>query len=262
MSKYNLRLKWLSVASYELERDGHTVLTDPFITVAENTPCTWESVEHCDLMTLSHVHWDHITDIPAISDKFDHPPILCGELSALPLCEWGNLYPQQVFPMESNLELDFDWIKVKALFGRHVAFDATCNELRSRLSRKPFVDKAMGDMQILGTLEYRNFFFTYPDGLKVLVWGNDLSVTQRNILKALKPDVAIMQATRQIKDPKAFAEFVAAVGPKVVVPHHMDLAKPYAEYLPAMEEVRKEMAVVCPETEFVLPPDHGVWFEV
>lgn len=261
MSEYRMKLKWLSVASYEIERDGHTIVTDPFITEAENTPCTWESVEHCDLMTLSHLHWDHITDIPRLCQKFN-VPVLTGELSALSLCDWGNLVPQQVFPMESNLELDFDWVKARALFGRHVAFNQRRNELLTNLMRKPFVDRAMGDMQILGTLEYRNFLFTYPDGMKLLVWGNDLSVTQKNILKQLKPDVAIMQATRQIQSPRAFAEFVAEFGPRIVVPHHMDLKKPYQEYLPQLEEVRREMADLCPETELVLPPDHGVWFEI
>ena len=261
MSKYGLKLKWLSVASYEIQRDGHTIVTDPYITEAENTACTWESMENCDLMTLSHLHWDHITDIPKLLDKFDCP-LLTGELSALPLIDWGNLIPQLVFPMNANLELDFDWVKVKALFGRHVAFNQHRNELVSTLMRKPFVDRAMGDMQILGTTEYRNFLFTFPDGLKLLVWGNDLTVTQKNILKEAKPDIAIMQATRQIQDPKAFAEFVAEFSPKVVVPHHMDLKKPYAEYMPQMEEVRREMAIACPETEFILPPDHGVWFEL
>lgn len=262
MNRFGLRLKWLSVACYEIERDGHTIVTDPFITLAEHTQCTWESVEHCDMITLSHVHWDHIPDIPVLCEKFDFPPVLTGELSALPLCEWGNLMPQEVWPMESNLEVDFDWVKVKALFGRHVAFNERRNELLSSLSRKPYVDKAMSDMQILGTLEYRNFLFTYPDGLKLVIWGNDLTPVQRNILKQEKPDIAIMQATRQIQNPKAFAEFVAAFGPKVVVPHHMDLAKPYSEYRDQLEAVRQELAKAAPETRFVLPEDHGVWIEL
>ena len=262
MGKYGLRVKWLSVASFEFEKDGHHIVTDPFITLNENSRCTWEDVEGCELITLSHVHWDHITDIPALMQKFGQPPLLTGTLSALPLCKWGNLFPQSVYPMDANLELDFDWIKVKALFGRHVYFGNTVNELESQLRRKPFVDQAMGDMQILGTLEYRNFFFTFPDGVKLLVWGNDFSAIQKNIVKELKPDIAVIQATRQLKDPEGFVDFVKKSGARIVIPHHMDLKYPYEYYIPQLNEIKERIEKECKGVSFLLPEDHGVWMEI
>jgi len=262
MGKYGLKAKWLSVASFEFVKDGHHIVTDPFITLNDNSRCTWEDVEGCELMTLSHVHWDHITDIPVLMQKFGQPPLLTGTLSALPLCTWANLYPQSVYPMDANLELDFDWVKVKALFGRHVEFGNTVNELESQLRRKPFVDRSMGDMQILGTLEYRNFFFTFPDGVKLLVWGNDFTAIQKNIVGALKPDIAVIQATRQLKDPDGFVDFVKRSGAKIVIPHHMDLAHPYAEYIPQLEEIKARIEKECEGVTFLLPEDHGVWMEL
>lgn len=261
MGKYGLKVKWLTVASFELEKDGHHIVTDPFITLNQNSPCTWENVEGCDMITLSHVHWDHITDIPVLMQKFPNAPLLCGELSALPLVYWGNLIPQDVWPMESNLELDFDWVKVKALFGRHVAFGKTASDLESQLRRHSFVDKAMGDMQILGTMEYRNYFFTFPDGTKVLVWGNEFSSVQKNIVKALKPDVAIIQSTRQLKDPEGFVDFVKLSGAKVVIPHHMDLAKTYEEYKPDLAEIEKKLKAAIPDLTFIYP-EYGKFIEV
>lgn len=261
MGKFGLKIKWLSVASFEIEKDGHHVVTDPFITLNENSPCTWENVENCDLITLSHVHWDHITDIPVLMDKFPKAQLLTGTLSAIPLIEWGNLIPQDVYPMDADLELDFDWVKVKALFGRHVGFGAKYAELESRLRRKPFVDKAMGDMQILGTCEYRNFFLTFPDGVKLLVWGNEFTPIQKNIVKELRPDVAIIQATRQLKDPEGFVDFVRLSGAKVVIPHHMDLAKPYDEYREEVRAMGDRIEAECPDTVFLMP-EYNEWMDI
>lgn len=261
MEKLGLKIKWLSVASFEIEKDGHHIVTDPFITLNDNSPCTWENVEDCELITLSHVHWDHITDIPVLMKKFPKAQLLTGTLSALPLIEWGNLIPQDVYPMDANLELDFDFVKVRALFGRHVEFGKTYAELLSQLRRKPFVDKAMGDMQILGTAEYRNFFFTFPDGVKVLVWGNEFTPVQKNIVKDLAPDVAIIQSTRQLKDPDGFVEFVKKSGAKAVIPHHMDLAKPYDEYRPEVRAMGDRIEAECPGTRFLMP-EYGEWMEI
>ena len=261
MEKLGLKIKWLSVASFEIEKDGHHIVTDPFITLNDNSPCTWENVEGCELITLSHVHWDHITDIPVLMKKFPKAQLLTGTLSALPLIEWGNLIPQDVYPMDANLELDFDFVKVKALFGRHVGFGKTYSELESQLRRKPFVDKAMGDMQILGTTEYRNFFFTFPDGVRVLVWGNEFTPIQKNIVKELAPDVAIIQSTRQLKDPDGFVDFVKKAGAKVVIPHHMDLSKTYDEYRPEVRAMGDRIEAECPGTVFLMP-EYGEWMEI
>jgi len=262
MGKYGLKAKWLSVASFEIVKDGKHIVTDPFITLNGNSDCTWEDVEGCDLLTLSHVHWDHITDIPVLMKKFPQAPLLTGSLSALPLCVWGNLIPQDVWPMDSNLEVDFGWVKVKALFGRHVSFGNTVNQLESHLRRQPFIDRAMGDMQILGTLEYRNFLYTFPDGLKILIWGNDFTEVQKNIVKDLQPDIAFIQSTRQLNDIEGYVDFVKKSGAKVVIPHHMDLSKPYKEYIPQLTELKATIEKEVKGCTFILPENHGIWMDI
>ncbi len=261
MSTYHFRAKWLSVACYELEKDGYHIVTDPCMTGNANTNCTTANIEGCDMMTLSHVHWDHITDIPELMKRFGQPPLLTGPQSALPLVYWADLYPQSVYPMDSNLELDFDWVKVKALFGRHVNFNKPASVLEHVLRRRPVVDRGMGDMQILGTLEYRNFLFTFPDGLKVLVWGNEFTPVQINIVKQLKPDIGILQATKQLKDPDGFVKFVKAGGFKKVLPHHMDLSHPFEEYIPDLQYLKERLLDEC-SCELIIPEAHGVWMEL
>ena len=88
---------------------------------------TWETVEHCDCIVLTHGHFDHILDIPALAKKFQ-PRILCGENTSIALMKWADVNPMGVYPMCPNLELDLDQVSVKALFGRHGVLPGTINE--------------------------------------------------------------------------------------------------------------------------------------
>ena len=63
-ASYGVALKWLTVTCFEIRFGGVTVVSDPFVTDSPGTKLTWEAIEGCDLITLSHSHWDHITDLP------------------------------------------------------------------------------------------------------------------------------------------------------------------------------------------------------
>ena len=126
--------------------------------------------------------------------------------------------------MYPNLELDFDEVKIKALYGRHWNLKSDFLSLCERLSQNEFSkrDSGIDQLQPIGSFEYRNFLFTLPNGTKILLWGNNPDVVQRNICKELKPDIAIIQRSVKPEDLKAKAEFAAAIGCKVLIPHHHD----------------------------------------
>lgn len=254
-----MRIKWLSVASFEIEDNGHHIVTDPYITANDNSPCTWENVEGCDIITLTHGHFDHITDIPALYEKYN-PLIMCGEQTALPLAHWSDCNPMRIYPMTPNLEIDFDWVKVKALFGLHVEANGGCREVETNICNEDIVkkDQGMKELQLIGNIEYRNYLFTFPDGKKVLVWGNEMSVPQRNMLREIKPDAAILQATGQADDPKHYAEFVKEIGAKAVIPHHMDCFLTKDQWMPRMRRIKEELSVTAPETKFIIP-EYDQW---
>ena len=81
-----------------------TIVSDPFVTDCESTELTREAIEKCDILCLSHVHYDHITDIPKLVEKFD-PILLCGEQSAMPLAKWLKFNSSGMYPMYPNTEL-------------------------------------------------------------------------------------------------------------------------------------------------------------
>lgn len=257
---YDIRIKWLTITCFEMQFGNTTVVSDPCIGASPNNDLTWQDIEDCQIITLSHCHWDHITDIPALMDKYP-VPLLTGPQTAMPMLRWVDCDPTRVYPMESDLELDFGDVKIRALFGRHCSPRQTASQLEKHFAENPLcaADPAMLQMQVLGSLEYRNFLFTDKKGTKVLLWGNEVIESQKNMLRQLQPDICILQMTRQT--PEQVAELAAASGCKVLIPHHMDLFKTREEYLPGVEKLKAEFARLVPDG-VVIEPRNNVWMEL
>ena len=260
--KYNVAIKWLAVTSFEMKFGDFTVVTDPYITECEGTDLTYEAVENCNAICLGHAHWDHITDIPRLCEKFK-PMILCGDQTATPLAEWLNYTPSKIYPMYPDQELDFGAVKIRALYGRHkilrggMGYNDLCATIRTNKFCQ--ADEGIAKLQAVGTMEYRNFLFTAPNGTKILVWGNEPTVEQVNICKAFAPDIAIIQRDTTEAGIVAKAEFAEAIGCKVLIPHHHDFHGP--EKPEIIEKFKEEFLKRVPDGRFVAP-SHGEWVEL
>ena len=58
-----LRLRWLTIACFEVQIGDFSIVIDPCIAASKRAPFGPEVVEKADVLLLSHGHWDHITDI-------------------------------------------------------------------------------------------------------------------------------------------------------------------------------------------------------
>ena len=255
--KFGLRLKWLGCACFEMDFGGFTVVNDPWITDNKKTDLTWESVERCDIITVTHTHFDHITDIPALVEKF-RPRMLAPQLSALSLVKYSDICPMHLYPMNPGLELDFDAVKIQAIFGRHTVLGPTFTAVRERAAKRPEVwdDPLMREMALIGGIEYLNFLYTMPDGTKVLIWGNELTPDQCNILRQIKPDIALLQMTKN--SPEKTAQLCAEMGCSVVIPNHIDFPGDYSHLVTGLAEELKKYA---PDVTYIVP-EYGKWIEM
>lgn len=259
-TNYGFSLKWMAVTSFEMRFGNTTVVSDPFITECDQTDLTWEDVENCDMICLSHAHWDHITDIPRLAAKFQ-PKILCGEQTALLMARWLNYNGTFVYPMYPDTELDFGDVKIRSLYGRHTNLHAGLNDLTERINKNEFcqADPGMAALQELGSFEYRNYLFTLPNGVKILIWGNNPTVEQINLCKAIAPDIAIIQRSVKPEEIAEKAEFAAQIGCKVLIPHHHDFRhKESPETIPMF---RDEFLKRVPDGVFI-EPKHGEWIHL
>jgi len=250
------RLKWLGCACFEMNFGSVTVVNDPWITQNPKTNLTWEAVEKCDYITLSHGHFDHVMDIPALLRKFD-PYVLCGENTAIPLMQWSNINPMKVYPMYPNLEVDLDDVRVQALYGHHTPLPGGWND-RAHKHQERHSDADLIALGQCGDFEYRNYLFTVPDGTKVLVWGNPLhQPIQRNIFRKIKPDIVVMQLSSNYSAENT-AKAIKETGCKVVIPHHTDFPN---DKTPLVNALGEELAKYAPEIRYIVP-EYGKWIEL
>ena len=107
-------IRWLTIACFEIRVGDFRIVIDPCIGESPRAPFGPEVIEGADIVLLSHTHWDHITDLAYVMEKF-HCPVLCGELSAPALIEMLNANPHDVYPVTPNLELDFGGAGARAV---------------------------------------------------------------------------------------------------------------------------------------------------
>lgn len=257
---YGVSIKWLAVTGFEIRFNDTTVVTDPYITECVGTDLNWEAVENCDIICLGHAHWDHITDIPRLIEKYS-PKILCGDQTAMPLARWLNYTPSYIYPMYPDTELDFGDVKIRALYGRHTNLKQGFNDLCARIESNEIClkDSGIAALQAIGSMEYRNFLFTMPNGTKILLWGNDPTPEQANLCKALKPDIAIIQRSTAPEQIAKKAKFAAAIGCRVLIPHHHDFRG--VDDPSIIETFKNEFLRLVPDGVFVTP-EHGKWISL
>lgn len=255
----HFRLKWLGCAGFEMDFNGFHVVSDPYMTDFRKNPLTFEAVEKCDVMVLTHGHYDHISDIPVLYKKFG-TKILCGERTSLPLIEWADLSPMDVLPVPPGLELDFDAVRIKALFGVHTKLADSYSALLEKNARSPYLKEhpEWRPVNQLGNLEYRNYLFTAPSGLKVLHWGNPLNTFLCNIMRETKADILIQQTTETVPDMDLLIQLCKDMGTKVVIANHVDFPGDFREKAFHDQEIFKK---ALPGTRFIVP-EYDEWMEL
>ncbi|KUO71888.1 MAG: hypothetical protein APF77_07190 [Clostridia bacterium BRH_c25] len=254
-----ISIRWITVTCFEIKIGDKTVVIDPFIGLSPGTDATAEIIEGADIILVSHTHWDHVTDIGYLMDKFESK-VIVGDLSAMDLAKYLNRNAHFLYPVCHNTELDFGWVKIKALMGRHQNMRKPFITTATSFKDNPLYDrhKDLYPLGWFGTLEYRNYIITTPH-FKILTYGNTPSIEQLNMLKDVKPDLAILQLTRPI--PEEIAAFANDIGAKIVIPHHMDLKKTPEEYLPVVEAFCEAFRALCPGG-IAINPEHGRWYDI
>ncbi len=73
-------LTWLGHGGWSIRTGDHVVLLDPFLTDCPNATMTVDEVE-ADFVLLSHGHFDHVADVPAIAKRTDAQVITNFEIA-------------------------------------------------------------------------------------------------------------------------------------------------------------------------------------
>ncbi len=259
MEEKTVKFRWLGVVSFEITVGDVHILVDPFITDNPHTELTVGDIEKCDYILVSHGHYDHVQDIPALVKKFQ-PKILTGVLTAPLLAGWSDSNPSYVYGMNPGLVLDFGDFSVEARFGKHTDQGRFYHDIKERIDNNVFVredgTEAYRKLNEIGNYEFTNFIIR-AFGKTIVTFGNNVRPEQLSQFRDLAPDLALLQLTKE--GPEAVMCFAENMKVKLVVPHHMDLKQTREEYLPRVEklqELGKEKGIG------VIEPVYGEWVEI
>ena len=255
----HVKIKWLGCAGYEMHFGDFSVVSDPFIAAHAKTDLTVEDVEKCDVMILTHAHYDHITDIPALHKRFG-AQVICGEQTADPLMRWANLTPMDIMTAYPGQALDYDAVKITPFQGQHTRLAETYEGLVERAGRSPFlaVHPELMELYLVGSREYRNYLLTAPDGFKVLHWGNPVRrPVLYNWVKEIQPDVLILQCTGTTPDINVAVSLIKEAHISCVIANHFDFPGDYRE---TVEKLKKGLQEAVPACRFIIP-EYNQWIE-
>ena len=91
-------LLWLGQSAFRINTPGgKVILIDPFITQNPKTPAEWKDLDKLgkiDLVLVTHAHFDHVADAPALVKK-NHVPMWGPAGLADTLAELGILSPEE-----------------------------------------------------------------------------------------------------------------------------------------------------------------------
>lgn len=238
------KLKWFGTACFEMVlADGSRVVTDPYITDCANHSHTWEDVEGCDYIFITHGHFDHVLDIGALVKKFN-PKIFCSSETGGAIIEHQNASPENIHEIEVGDVVRENGLTVEVLTGIHVDFVEAGRRLMEKLGQdasaisddpEAMLDKVFAGATRPDKLEewmtiyppgpQLNFVFDADAGKRIFLAGSYPDPSLIEVAQKANADITLLQVMGgRILDglEQATFDLAKASGCSMVVPQHHD----------------------------------------
>jgi L-ascorbate metabolism protein UlaG (beta-lactamase superfamily) len=249
-----MRLQWLGTAGFMVEYGGSSFLIDPYLSrVPLSRPVQTlkpEDISGADQIYISHGHFDHLYDVPAIMVA-GKSSVYCSETAAATLLREGADNSRIYSVTADGAIYDFDGYRAEAFFSRHVKFDI------------PLITRTLWRMGLGGYRRITNAGISrnYQVG-QVLSWrftingysiqhfgsgGSMLEELERLATRPLDLLLVPLQGHTNICD-IAF-EYVRILKPRMVIPNHQDDFYPPISTAVDIRPFVMKVMEKCPGTE-------------
>ncbi|MBR4040363.1 MAG: MBL fold metallo-hydrolase [Clostridia bacterium] len=261
MNTSAVRIRWMNDACYEIRLpNGKAVLIDPYIDESKYAQLTYDDVDQADYVLISHTHFDHVVGLSAILSRFE-PQIYVGSVSGMELAHQYDIPGYLMNLCSAGDEIVTEDFILRCFRGRHTKIgpiDKPSNWEEN--VRHEGLDPNTVALNMLGSYEYMIYELELPSKLRILVWGG--AATEDAIAQAAHydPDITIAQLPRET--PEQIGRLYAAIGGRVIFPHHHDFFVAQGEAgMKIISDTVETAARLAPDT-VICCPKKGVWYSV
>ena len=209
-----VEVKWLGQAAFKITSPGGKVIvTDPWLRTNPQTPAEYKRLEHfgkIDVLLVSHGHFDHIADAPALAQMYNVPIRAPGDLNNTVMTL--GVLPAALLPrMNKGGTVEAaPGIKVTAVRAEHSSIYVWRNPATQKDETHP------GGEAIGWIIELENGFRIYHAG-DTAVFGDMKLIGER-----YKPDLALVPIGGNFTMEPADAAWAVKelIKPRAVIPMH------------------------------------------
>ena len=280
----SIKLRWLGYVCFEIILpSGKVLVVDPFIDYSPTAPIKCEEVTGADYIALTHGHYDHVTDVGPLVEKYDSK-IICSHEVAEPLAGFFNLDPARMIKVTAGDSIEFENLSIEVKKAQHISLlplmqgaykritgedadpklslaelNKAMAKARSGLGQGTPTDEMIRKLNKAGIVsgEQLNFIFTASDNLRLYIFGSDAVEHLRKEVRESKANIFCPQLGGV--SAHSAADMAALSGAEIVIPVHHD-----GEGIETMHTRAQEMAGYLKEESNarLLDIEHGKWYEL
>lgn len=246
-----MEITWWGTAGFKVKTGAQVFLIDPYLsrnnTARPKQPLVPSDISRADQIFVSHGHFDHIFDIPAIASQTGSK-VYCCPVAANTLKQKGLKSDQVHGVPENNYTVALEGFRASAFFSQHVKFDRwlmvkTLARINLRIPRYLPLIKEYPVGQVLS--------WQFEIDGKVLQHFGSAGSTPQELerLGRQKIDILLVPLQGHTRICDIALGYVQALQPRLVIPHHQDDFFPpistYVDIRPFIKNVKR----TCPKTE-------------
>lgn len=250
-----MKITWLGTAGFRVESEGCAFLIDPYLSRNGNAlpvqPLGPADMSSAECIFVSHGHFDHVYDVPEIALNTDCE-VYCCKLTADLLEKRGVGRDRIHGVLFDGHSFDFGGWEAAAFFSKHVRFDRrlmvrTFTRIHFRLPRYLPLVKEYPEGQVL------SWQFTI-EGKTIHHFGSGGSSSGELEALAKKPtDILLVPLQGHTRICDLALEYVRALRPKKVIPHHFDDFFPPISTMINIKPFIEGVDRACQGTEVIVP---------
>lgn len=278
-----VRFRWLGYVCFEFVLpSGKVLVVDPYIDYSPTAPIKCSEVTGADYIALTHGHYDHITDVGSLLQKF-HSKVLCSREIAEPLSRVFNIDLGDLIRVSAGDRVEFGDLHIEVKRGQHINLLPPMRQAYARLVgreadsawtfkeiqkgietalnhvQKPETAAMLEKLDLAGVTggEQLNFLFQSEDNLRLFFYSSGPEDHLRPVVAEARPQVLFIQLGGT--DLEKMADVAVISGAELVIPTHHDgngiessrrLADKFAGLLAKKTKAR------------FLNIEHGKWYEI